>query len=226
MVAATAIDSEHAQGGDCTSAELRDCQRDDLQLRKMIELLEQGILPPDPAEARLLATTSDQYVITEGILYHLGHLVPPTMDRKKLYLEAHGGRFGAHLGDVKVHEMLARHYWWPKMRNDITSWTRSCLTCATWRVSQAVKPLLSPIPVNGPFDRVGVDVVQLPMSARGNRYAVVFMDYLTKWPEVYATRDQSAYTIAKLLVEGVITCHGVPSVLLYQIEDLLFCRSC
>ena len=219
VVAATAVDSEHAQGGDCTSAELRDRQRDDPQLRKMIELLEQGILPPDPAEARLLATTSDQYVVSEGILYHLGrdktlHLVPPTMDRKKLYLEAHGGRFGAHLGDVKVHEMLARHYWWPKMRNDITSWTRSCLTCATRRVSQAVKPLLSPIPVSGPFDRVGVDVVQLPMSARGNRYAVVFMDYLTKWPEVYATRDQSAYTIAKLLVEGVITRHGVPSVLL------------
>ena len=91
------------------------------------------------------------------------------------------------------------------MRNDITSWTRSCLTRATRRVSQAVKPLLSPIPVSGQFDHVGVDVVQLPMSAGGNRYTVVFMDYLTKWPEVYATKDQPSYTITKLLVEGVIT---------------------
>ena len=75
--------------------------------------------------------------------------------------------------------------------------------------SQAVKPLLSPIPVSGQFG--GVDVVQLPMSAGGNRYTVVFMDYLTKWPEVYATKDQPPYTITKLLVEGVITRHGVPS---------------
>ena len=85
--------------------------------------------------------------------------------------------------------------------------------------SQAVKPLLSPIPVSGPFDCVGVDVVQLPMSAGGNRYTVVFMDYLTKWPEVYATKDPPSYTITKLLVEGVITRHGVP-LCLYQIEDL------
>ena len=148
-------------------------------------MLEQDLLPDDATEASLLAMTRDQYVVHQGILYHLAgdktlRLVPPTADRKKLYLEAHEGKFGAHLSDVKVHEMLARHYWWPKMRSDITSWTRSCLTCATQRVSQEVKPLLSPIPVSGPFDRVGVDVLQLPASSRGNRYAVVFMDYLTK----------------------------------------------
>ena len=175
--------------------------------------------PDDAAEARLLAMTRNQYMVHEGILYHLAgdktlRLVLPTADRKKLYLKAHKGRFGAHLSDVKVHEMLARHYQWPKMRSNITSWTWSCLTCATQRVSQAVNPLLSPIPVSGPFNHVGVDVLQLPVSSQGNRYAVVFMDYLTKWPEVYPTKDQSTYTNAKLLVEGVITRHGVPSALL------------
>ena len=42
------------------------------------------------------------------------------------------------------------------------------------------------------------------------RYAVVFMDYLTKWPEVFPASDQSAPTIAKLLVEGIVSRHGVP----------------
>ena len=41
-------------------------------------------------------------------------------------------------------------------------------------------------------------------------YAVVFVDYLTKWPEVFATADQTSPTIARLLVEEVITRHGVP----------------
>jgi len=59
--------------------------------------------------------------------------------------------------------------------------------------------------VGGPFNRLGVDVLQLPKSSRGNRYAVVFMDYLTKWPEVFPAVDQTAPTIAKLLVEGVIS---------------------
>ena len=31
--------------------------------------------------------------------------------------------------------------------------------------------------------------------------AMVFVDYLTKWPEVFPTPDQSSATVAKLLVE-------------------------
>ena len=50
-----------------------------------------------------------------------------------------------------------------------------------------MKPLLSLIPVSEPFDHVGVDVLQLSVSSQGNRYAVVLMVYLTKWPEVYPT---------------------------------------
>ena len=40
------------------------------------------------------------------------------------------------------------------------------------------------------------------------------MDYLTKWPEVFAVPDQTALTIARLMVEQVISQHGVPSQLL------------
>ena len=61
---------------------------------------------------------------------------------------------------------------------------------------------------------MGVDVLQLSVSANGYKYAIVFMDYLTTWPEVFPARDQSAYTIAKTLVERVIPRHGVPAHLL------------
>ena len=40
------------------------------------------------------------------------------------------------------------------------------------------------------------------------------MDYHTKWPEVFAVPDQTALTIARLLVEQVISWHGAPSQLL------------
>ena len=105
----------------------------------------------------------------------------PSGSKESLFLEAHGGRFGAHLGDTKVYSELLRHYWWVGMWWDITQWTRVCVTCATRSVGRAVKPP-TPIPVAGPFDRVGVDVIQFPHSHRGNQYAIVFVDYLTKWP--------------------------------------------
>ena len=73
---------------------------------------------------------------------------------------------------------------------------------------------LCPIPVGGLFHTVGVDVLQLPRTFDGYQYAVVFVDYLTKWPEVFAVPDQKAETITRLFVEGIVSRHGVPERLL------------
>ena len=48
----------------------------------------------------------------------------------------------------------------------------------------------------------------------GTSTFVVFVDYLTKWAEDFVTKDQTALTIAKLLVKQVISRHGVPQELL------------
>ena len=42
----------------------------------------------------------------------------------------------------------------------------------------------------------------------------MFMDYLTKCPEVFPTADQTAEMIAKLLVEHIVCRHAVPAKLL------------
>ena len=158
-------------------------------------------------------------MLKDGTLYHLERdktlrVVPPTSARRKLSDEAHAGAFGGHLREGKIHSELGRHYWWPKMRADIFHWTRACLTCATRQPGRAVKAPLTPIPVAGAFDRVGVDIIQYPTSNHGNKYAVVFVDYLTKWPEVFAVPDQTAHTTAELLVKQIISRHGVPAELL------------
>ena len=36
-----------------------------------------------------------------------------------------------------------------------------------------IRPALKPIPVGRPFHRIGVDVLQLPLTLDGNQYAVV-----------------------------------------------------
>lgn len=40
------------------------------------------------------------------------------------------------------------------------------------------------------------------------------MDYLTRWPEVFPVRNQTAPIFAKLLVENIFCRHGVPTELL------------
>lgn len=57
-------------------------------------------------------------------------------------------------------------------------------------------------------------MLQLPLTKSGNKYVVVFADYLTKWLEAFPVPDQTAETIAKLHVEKIVCVHGVPEQLL------------
>jgi len=69
------------------------------------------------------------------------------------------------------------------MFEDIKSYVQSCDSCQR-RGKAHSNQLLHLIPVQTPFFQVGIDFVgPLPKTARGNRYILVAMDYLTKWPE-------------------------------------------
>lgn len=75
-------------------------------------------------------------------------------------------------------------------------------------------PLL-PIPVEGPFDTIGVDAVgPFPVTKSGNRYLIVFTDFLTKWPECFAVPTIDAPVVADLFVNEIIGSHGAPRKLL------------
>ena len=57
-------------------------------------------------------------------------------------------------------------------------------------------------------------MLKLPKVKKGNCFVVVFMNYLTKWPEAFATADQTALTTAKLFVKKIVSRHGAPGQLL------------
>ena len=142
-------------------------------------------------------------------------LVVPCELRSNLLEEAHSCVFAGHFSERKVYDRLRRSYWWHGMRSDVRRFCRGCLNCATWKgPGRGIRPPLQPIPVKGPFHRVGVDILQLPLTSSGNKYLVVFLDYLTKWVEAYPVPDQRAETIARLLVENIVCRHGVPEELL------------
>ena len=89
------------------------CQREDEGLKVIVTYLETGVQPEDKQTAKRLALTQSQYVVEDGVLYWAASdstlsVIPPTPMRESLFREAHCGRFGAHLGDSKVHMSSAR----------------------------------------------------------------------------------------------------------------------
>ena len=168
--------------------------------------------PIDTQSEMLLEDDVLYRMVTDGTL----HVIPPVKYRNNIITEAHD----ENLVDIcemqrsLVNKQNLHRYWWPGMRKEVTLYCRSCEKYDSHHVGKAIKPPLTPIPVNGLFDQVCMDVIKFHWSSKGNAYAVIFMDYLTKWPEVFATPDQTSLTIAELLVKDFISHYWVPAELL------------
>ena len=62
---------------------------------------------------------------------------------------------------------------------------------------------------------VGMDFLgPLPETPRGNKYICVFSDYNSRWPEAGALKNKKTTSVAKLLIDEVVSRHGAVKVLL------------
>lgn len=128
---------------------------------------------------------------------------------------SHRGPLGGHFSGHRLFNTLARHWWWPGMYLDVRGYVSGCPECTIVSGGGRVqRPPLHPIPVSRPFQLIGLDIMDLPKTAQGNVCVLVFQDYLTKWPMVYALPDQKTHRIVRILVEDIIPFLGVPEALL------------
>ena len=102
------------------------------------------------------------------------------------------------------------------MFKDAEHWCKSCVYCAMKKSQRnTTRAPLLPLPVEGAFDRIAVDVLgPFKLSNRQNWYIIVFTDYLTRWCEAFAVPSIEANVIARLLVDEIIARHGAPRFLL------------
>jgi transposase InsO family protein len=62
----------------------------------------------------------NKYVLQDGLLYRANKLCVPASSIRLLFLqEAHGGDLIGHFGVKKTEDVLAAHFFWPKMRPNV-----------------------------------------------------------------------------------------------------------
>ena len=199
-------------------------QQKDPELRKLRLCLESGLLPSDEREARTVAAWALNFIVMDNVLYFVENrrggggrrrVAVPSHLQKQLLEDSHGGRNAGHFSGPDLYAALRRKWWWRNMYRYAVEFCRSCGECATvGGVGRQNKPPLHPIPVQRPFQIVGLDVMELLKTEQGNRYVIVFQDFMTKWPLVFPTPDQKAIRLAKLIAEEVLPQFGVPDAIL------------
>ncbi|MCP3663175.1 MAG: hypothetical protein GY696_11885, partial [Gammaproteobacteria bacterium] len=116
-----------------------------------------------------------------------------------------------HFGVNKVQKLLSRKYYWIRLTADVQNHIRTCISCQKRKTPiPKPNPPLQSITIPGPFHTIAADILELPLTQDGNRYALVFVDMFTKWPEAVALPDQTAERVAKHFMELVVCRFGSP----------------
>ena len=192
----------------------------DPKIKEVMEFLSDGKLPEDQNTARKLVLQSSQFSLLDGVVYHIDHktrhkcVVAPKHLQEELLKSTHGGAYSGHFSGRRLYNTLRTSWWWETMFADSEKFAKTCPLCIiATGVGRRFRPMLHPIPVQRPFQVLGIDVMDLPVTKQGNRHVVV-QDLFTKFPLVFPVPDQKAVRIAKLIAEEVVPLFGVPECLL------------
>ena len=131
---------------------------------------------------------------------------------KELLEATHDSKFSGHLGVKKVLSKLKVNFYWFRMKEYVRFWIQKCTVCGARKSpNKKFRAPLGKYIAGAPMDRVATDITgPFPISERGYRYILVVQDQFSKWVEAYPIKDQSAETVAHVLVYEFFSRLGLP----------------
>ena len=131
-------------------------------------------------------------------------------------LLAHTGSTGGHLGARKTQAQVERRAFWYGWKGDVARFCERCPECARYhRGAPKRQGKLQPLRVGEPMERMAIDLTgPHPTSRAGHVYIMTVMDHFTKWAEAVPLRNKEATTVAKALLNQVLSRVGLPLQLL------------
>jgi hypothetical protein len=114
--------------------------------------------------------TWNKYVLQDGLLYRANKLCVSASSVHLLFLqEAHGGGLMGYFGVKKIEDVLAAHFFWPKMRRDVERYVLWCTTCNKAKSRLNPHGLYMPRPVPSvSCEDISMDfILGLPRTKRG-----------------------------------------------------------
>jgi hypothetical protein len=203
-------------------------QKEDVEFGPIYRCLDSDEKPKSLAECRNLEKIKSEFVLVDGYLYRfwIGFrnrwsgpkgarlLCVPVAHRTAVMAAAHDSAYGGgHFGFDKTYAQVKSRLYWGTSAKDVREYVKTCPVCQLRNVSPRVTGMMENITVpTRRWEQCAMDIVGPvdPPTRNGNQYMLVVVDYLTRWPEVIAMRDQTAYTVARAWINRVIARHGIP----------------
>lgn len=135
-------------------------------------------------------------------------------DIRAILITYHQSKLGGHVGRERMkNNNIRRFYEWPSMTKDIKDHVRNCPVCEKTKIDKHTRtPMQITSVASQPFEKIYIDYVGeiSPSSSEGFKYILTCQCDLTKYIVAVPTRDCTAETAARALVNNVCLVFGIP----------------
>ena len=213
---------------DLNPEEILRAQGSDSFCKPILEYLRYKILPRDQKEARAIILREEDYVIINGLLYHIftplgskaaetkAQLVVPREMVSTILQLHHDTSFSGHLSVPKMMSLIRPRYYWPNMMKNAVDYYTSCQTCnATKRFTRTIKPPMQLFDISpAPFSHIEIDQIgPLPRTDRGYLYINTVVDLFSKYVIAWPSYTISGEEFSKGFYDHVLCVVGAPKVI-------------
>ena len=217
--------------------DLRQAQEQDRtfqQIRGWLEKKEKPDRSKMGAWGKVLLPRWEKVMVSNGIIGVVTgegfRAAVPGELQEEIIRMAHDHATSGHMGRRRTSFRVRQRFIWPGMYRDIREFCDGCIPCQRrQRPSPAKRAPMVTEATSRPFERIAVDVTEMPVSVKGNNCALVIMDYFSKYVRIYPMANQKTETILECLLDWVYD-FGVPDRLHSdqgsQFESRLFRAMC
>ena len=205
-------------------AEIRAKQLADSNLGIVLTSLEEGMRPETVSQCapatRHYFLIWNSLVVVQGVLCRsimqnsktVNQVILPSVLHKEAFDMCHSSLLGGHFAQKRTKQKLLQVVYWYKLPEDCKLLCLSCDQCQQQRKPRKEpRAPLKNFPSGHRFDHISVDFLgNLPRTEQGNVCMMVVNCHFTKWMHVYPAPDQTAQTVARLLLDNWISLYGMP----------------
>ena len=212
-----------------TEDEVLEAQKNDPDIGPILPLVKENVQKPCwkdishlSAESKIILSEWQNLELRNGILYKKWHcdsgnsfwwqLVVPRKYIELVLTHAHDHVTLAHQGEPRTFENLKLRFWFPRMREVVSDWVKSCPNCQSRKPpnKQAKAPIQSFV-VGAPFEKVSIDLTNAYSETDdGYNHLATFCDEFTKFVVVVPLKTMKAEEVCSAFVDRWIAYHGLP----------------
>ena len=134
-----------------------------------------------------------------------------------------------HLGMDRVLILLQERFYWPKMSNDVRNYIRICERCVCFKQTPEQEEMYQ-ITASYPLELIHLDFLGIGGKKDKLKNVLVITDHFTCYAQCYVTEQQTAKTVADVMINQFFANYGWPDKILTDrgtsFENLLFQEIC